>query len=360
MVVKKFWVILCMFTFILLGLSFCFQAECIAKELKIGFVYVSPISDAGWTYAHDIARKDLETIPGLDVKFVESVDEGIQSEPILEYFAKNKYDLIFATSYGYMDPVIKTARMYPNTIFMHCSGYKRSGNVGTYFGRIYQSQYLTGMVAGSMTKSKKIGYVAPFKLPEVIRGINAFTLGVRSENPDAQVYVLWTNTWYDPEKEKLVATKLLDMGIDVIAQGQDSPATQVAAEKRNVYSIGYNMDMSKFAPDAHLTAPVWNWKVVYRYIVNQVISGTWESESIWWGMDKGAVDIAPLSNQVPDHIRQKVQAVKQDIIDGRLIVFKGPVMDQQGNVRIPAHTQATDEQLLNMKWFVNGVVGDLD
>lgn len=337
-----------------------FPDACMAQKLKIGFIYVSPISDAGWTYSHDMGRKDLETIPGLDLKFVESVDEGIQSEPILEYFAKNKYDLIFATSFGYMDPVIKTAKMYPDSIFMHCSGYKQAKNVGTYFGRIYQSQFLTGMVAGAMTKSNKIGYVAPFQIPEVIRGINAFTLGVRSGNPEAEVHVLWTHSWYNPEQSKLIAETLIDRGVDILAQGQDSPAVQVIAEQRKVFSIGYNTDMSKFAPSAHLTAPVWNWKVLYRYIVDQVKTGKWASESLWWGMEKGAVDIAPLSSLVPETIRNKVQMKKQEIIDAVFVVFQGPVRDQLGVVRIPENSIATDDQLLNMKWFVEGVVGQLD
>lgn len=343
-----------------LSFLFFFQGESRAKELKIGFLYVSPISDAGWTYSHDIARREIETISGLTVKFIESVDEGIQSEPILEYFAKNKYDLIFATSYGYMDPVIKIAKMYPNVIFMHCSGFKRSKNVGTYFGRMYQPRYLTGMVAGAMTKSNLIGYVAAYPIPEVIRGINAFTLGVKSENPDAEVHVIWTKTWYDPLKEKSAATTLLNKGVDVITQHQDSPATQVAAQKRNVYSIGYHTDMSKFAPDVHLTSSVWNWKVIYKYIVDQVRDGTWKSQDIWWGMEKDAVDIAPISNKVPKNIREKVQAKRQELIKDQFGVFEGPIKDQKGTVRIPAGEKATDEQLLNMKWFVNGVKGKIE
>jgi basic membrane protein A len=307
-----------------------------------------------------MGRREMETVPGLTVKFVESVDEGIQSEPILEYFAKNNYDLIFATSYGYMDPVIKIAKMYPDVIFMHCSGFKRSENVGTYFGRMYQPRYLTGMVAGAMTKSNLIGYVAAYPIPEVIRGINAFTLGVKSENPDAEVHVMWSKTWYDPIKEKSVAKALLDKGVDVITQHQDSPAIQVAAQKRNVYSIGYNTDMSKFAPRAHLTASIWNWKIIYKYIVDQVRGGTWKSQNIWWGMEKGVVDIAPISNLVPKNIREKVQAKRQELIKGQFFVFEGPLKDQEGMIRIDAGKKATDEQLLNMKWFVNGVVGKIE
>jgi basic membrane protein A len=225
---------------------------------------------------------------------------------------------------------------------------------------MYQPRYLTGMVAGAMTKSNLIGYVAAYPIPEVVRGINAFTLGVKSENPDAEVHVMWTKTWYDPTKEKSVATALLNKGVDVITQHQDSPATQVAAQKWNVYSIGYNTDMSKFAPTAHLTASVWNWKVIYKYIVDQVRAGTWKSEDIWWGMEKGVVDMAPISNVVPKNIREKIQAKRQELIKGQLFVFEGPIKDQKGMVRIPANKKATDEQLLGMQWFVNGVIGKIE
>lgn len=339
---------------------FLFPAVCGSDELKIGFLYESTISDAGWTYSHDLGRRAIEAVPGVTVKFVESVDEGAQSEPVLEYFAKKEFDLIFATSYGFMDPVIKIAKMYPHVIFMHCSGFKRSENVGTYFGRMYQPRYLTGMVAGAMTESNLIGYVAAYPIPEVIRGINAFTLGVRSQNPEAEVHVIWTKTRYDPTKEKSAADILLAKGADVITQHQDSPAAQAAAQNRKVFSIGYNTDMSKFAPKVHLTSAVWKWDVIYHYIIDQVMTGTWKSQDIWWGMEKGAVDIAPISNKVPEEIRKKVQAQRMAIIEGHFFVFKGPIRDQEGFVRILAKRKATDRELLKMKWFVNGVFGKIE
>ncbi|MBF0121074.1 MAG: BMP family ABC transporter substrate-binding protein [Desulfobacterales bacterium] len=348
-----------LFVFIF-SLAASFPAISASKELKIGFMYVSPISDAGWTYVHDLGRKALETIPGLTVKFVESVDEGIQTESILTYFAQNNYDLIFATSYGYMDPVIKIAESYPNVIFMHCSGNKRAKNVGVYFGRIYQPRYLTGIAAGGMTRSNLIGYVAAYPIPEVIQGINAFTLGAQSVNPDVKVHVVWTKTWYDPVKEKAAAESLLDKGVDVITQHQDSPATQVAAQKRNVYCIGYNTDMSKFAPKAHLISAIWNWEIIYRHIVNQVLNGTWKSEDILWGIEKGAVDISPVSNLVPPALKEKIQTKKQALISGELLVFQGPVNDQKGVTRIKPKERNEDAILLNMNWFVNGVVGNIE
>ncbi len=334
-------------------------AETSTPDLKIGFLYVSLISDAGWTYSHDQGRKMIEKIPGVNVKFVESVDEGIQSEPILEFMAREKYNLIFATSYGYMDPVIKIAKMYPEVIFMHCSGYKRARNVGTYFGRMYQPRYLTGMVAGAMSKSNKLGMVAAYPIPEIIRGINAFTLGAQSINPKVEMTVVWTNTWYDPAKEKMAALTLIDQGVDVITQHQDSPAVQVVAQSKGIYSIGYNTDMRKFAPKSHLTAPVWNWEVVYRYTVEHIQAESWQSEDLWWGMEKGLVDIAPIAPMVPNATKDKVVATKRKMMEGKTFVFRGPIIDQKGKIRIAAKDRATDEQLRGMNWFVNGVIDEI-
>ena len=232
------------------------------KDYKVGFIYVSPVGDAGWSYAHDMGRQVLEAMPDVTTAFVESVPEGPDSERVLNRMAREGMDVIFATSFGYMDPMQTVAKDFPNTVFMHCSGFKRADNVGTYFGRIYQARYLSGMVAGAMSASGKLGYVAAFPIPEVIRGINAFTLGAQKMNPEVEVRVVWTKTWYDPATEKEAAKSLLDVGCDVIAQHQDSPGPQEAAQERGVYSVGYNTDMSAFAPKAHLTAPMWNWSVI--------------------------------------------------------------------------------------------------
>lgn len=195
-----------------------------AKDLKVGFIYVSPVGDAGWSYAHDLARKAIDKMPGVTTSYVEAVKEGPDSERVMTNMARKGYGLIFATSFGYMDSMLKVAKKYPNTVFMHCSGFKTAKNMGNYFGRMYQARYLTGIVAGGMTKSNIIGYVAAFPIPEVIRGINAFTLGVKSINPKASVRVVWTKTWYDPATEKEAAKSLLDVGADVITQHQDSRA----------------------------------------------------------------------------------------------------------------------------------------
>jgi Uncharacterized ABC-type transport system, periplasmic component/surface lipoprotein len=329
-------------------------------ELKIGFVYTSPVGDAGYSWAHDQGRKAIEKLPGVKTSFVEAVKEGADAERVIENMARGGYDLVFTTSFGFMDPTMKVAKDYPNVKFMHCSGFKSAENVDNYFGRMYQARYLTGMVAGSMTKSNIIGYVAAFPIPEVIRGINAFTLGVRSVNPKAQVRVVWTKTWFDPALEKDAAISLLDVNADVIAQHQDSAGPQEAAQQRGKYSIGYNSDMSAYAPKAHLTAAVWNWAPLYEAIVKEVREGTWKGgRAIWWGMDKGVVDIAPYGPMVPKAVQDKVNAQKELFKKGEDKVFVGPIKDQSGQVKIAAGVKAEDKELLGMTWFVEGVVGSV-
>ena len=329
-------------------------------ELKVGFVYTSPVGDAGYSWAHDQGRIAVSKMDGVKTSFVEAVKEGADSERVIENMARGGYDLIFTTSFGFMDPTMKVAKDFPNVKFMHCSGFKSGPNVSNYFGRIYQARYLTGMVAGSMTKTGIIGYVAAFPIPEVIRGINAFTLGVRSQNPKAQVRVVWTKTWFDPALEKDAAISLLDVNADIIAQHQDSAGPQEAAQQRGKYSIGYNSNMASFAPKAHLTAAVWNWAPLYEAIVKEVRDGTWTGErAIWWGMDKGIVDIAPFGPMVPKAVADKVLARKAEFVKGVDTVFVGPIKDQGGQVKIAAGVKAEDKELLGMTWFVEGVVGSV-
>jgi basic membrane protein A len=327
------------------------------KEMEVGFVYVSPIGDAGWSYAHDKGRLMLENVAGVTTSFVESVPEGPDSERVMLNMARKGYDVVFATSFGYMDPMLKVAGQFPDIAFMHCSGFKMAENMGNYFGRIYQARYLSGMVAGAMTKSNTLGYVAAFPIPEVIRGINAFTLGAQAMNPDVKVRVVWTKTWYDPATEKEAAKSLLDVGADVIAQHQDSPGPQEAAQEKGVYSVGYNSDMSAFAPQAHLTAPIWNWGPFYVESVEKVRNGTWKAEATWPGLKEGIVDLAPFGAMVPEDIQDKVLAKKEEIKNGTAKVFTGPIMDQNGEVKIEAGAVAPDGDLLGMTWFVEGVIG---
>ncbi len=345
--------LLAIFLFIII---FTFK-EIDAKELKVGFIYTSPANDASWSSAHDQARRFIDKMPGVTTTFVDSINQGAIVESVLRHMAKNSYDLIFATSYGYMDSIIKVGPSFPDTIFIHCTGTFQSKNVGTYNGRMYQARYLTGIVAGAMTKSNIIGYVAAHPIAEVIMGINAFTLGVLESNPKAQVNVKWSKCWHDPPKEKMLANQLFDMGADVIAQQQDSPTCQIEAEKRNIYSIGSSLDMSSFAPNTHLTASVWHWEALYEYIVKKALAGKWTSEDIWWGLDKGLVDIAPFGSMVPEDVRQKTLQRKSDIISHKFSIFTGPISDQEGTIRIKKGMKATDKELLSMDWFVKGVIG---
>jgi len=328
-------------------------------KMKVGFIYVGPVGDAGWTYAHDLGRNYLVENVDVETTYIESVPEGADAERVLTQLVEEGNKVIFATSFGYMDAVISVAQKYPDVVFMHCSGYKTADNVGTYFGRMYQPRYLSGIAAGYKTESNVIGYVAAFPIPEVIRGINAFTLGVRSVNPDAKVKVVWTNTWYDPAAEKEAAMSLLEAGADVIAQHQDTPGPLQAAQERGAFAVGYNSDMKQFAPDAYLTSPVWNWGPYYVETVKAVIEGTWKSGQYWGGMADGTVDLAPLSALVDEKAKNVIEEKKQAMINGELEVFAGPINDQEGNVKVKEGEALTDGQMLEMNWFVEGVEGTI-
>jgi basic membrane protein A len=320
-----------------------FAGVALAEEkMKAAFVYVSAVGDHGWSYAHDLGRQYMEEELGLETAYTENVF-GPDIERVIRGYAQKGYDLIFTTSFEYMDPTIEVAADFPDLVFEHCSGFKTAENAGNYFGRIYQGRYLTGLVAGKMTTSNVLGYVAAHPIPEVIRGINSFTKGVRETNPDAVVKVVWTGSWYDPAKEKEAALSLINAGADVIAQHQDSPAAQEAAQDNKVYAVGYNQDMTNFAPDAHLTAPIWNWKVYYEQVVNDVKNGTWEPTSYWGGLKEGIVDIAPFGKMVPQEVQDMVTARRQEIIDGTFKVWP----------------DKTDGDLLSMNYFIEGVEGEL-
>jgi len=340
------------------SLAGCGGGDAAEEKVKVGFIYIGPPGDAGWTYAHDEGRKFLESeMPNVEVVFVESVPESSDSERVMTELAEQDCDIIFATSFGYMDFMLNVAEKYPDKVFYHCSGYKTADNMSNYFGRIYQARYLTGLVAGAMTQNGQIGYVAAHPIPEVVRGINAFTIGVREANPNAVVKVVWTNTWYDPAKEKDAAQGLLDAGVDVIAQHQDTPGPQQAAEEAGKYAIGYNTDMRSFAPKANLTSAVWDWGPYYVEAVKAVVDGTYTSGSYWGGLEDGIVDIAPLSDEVPAEVADMVEAKKQEMINGEWDVFWGPIKDQSGTVVVPEGSKMEDGELLSFDWFVEGVEG---
>lgn len=324
---------------------------------KVAFVYVAPIGDLGWSWAHDQGRLMLEDL-GIETAYIENVPEGPDAERVIRDFAEKGYDLIFTTSFGFMDPTVTVAEEYPGTWFVHISGYKTAANLSTVFGRIYQPRFLSGLVAGKATKTNKIGYVAAYPIPEVIRGIDAFTLGVRAANSDATVTVVWTSTWFDPPVEKEAAEALLDQGVDVIAQHQDTTEPQKAASDRGAVSIGYDSDMRSFVGDSVLTSPIWNWGVKYVEIAKAAMAGTYSTESFWGGMEDGVVDLAEISPEVPADVVALVNDYKSRILSGEWDVFCGPIKGQNGELSVAEGTCMTDEEMLSMEWFVEGVVGE--
>lgn len=360
---RTLWIVLTCALVLSMGLSACApKAAKPAGKFKVAFVYIGPPGDLGWTYEHDRGRKMLEDKFGdrVETATAENVPEGPDATRVIRDYAKQGYNMIFTTSFGYMDPTVEVAKEFPNVYFEHCSGFKTDKNLSTYFGRIYQPRYLSGIVAGKMTQSNYIGYVAAVPIPEVVRGINAFTRGVRAVNPDAEVHVVWTSTWYDPVKEREAAVALLDEGADIIAQHQDTTEPQKAAAERGKLSIGYDSDMRKFAGDTVLTSPVWNWGTYYVQTVQDAMDGKWTSHQVWGTMKEGFAALADYSPKVPQDVRDLVEAEKTKIYNGEWDVFWGPVKDQQGNVRIAEGEKMSDADMLNFDWFVEGVVGTIE
>ena len=348
-------------TFLLLVLfTLSFATTVAAKDIKAAFIYVGPVGDGGWTYAHDQGRIEMEKLPFVKkTTFIESVPEGADATRVIMGLANKGYNLIFTTSFGFMDPTLEVANKFKDVVFEHCSGYKTADNMGNYFGRFYQGKYLSGIVAGSMTKSDIIGYVAAYPIPEVIRGINAFTLGVREVNPKATVKVVWTQTWFNPGLEKDAADSLLDVGADVLSMHQDTPATLQAAEARGKFAIGNDSDMRQFAPNAFLTAPIWDWGVLYKHFATEIHNGTWKPEEIWWGLETGVVKLAPLSDKVPQKVQALVAEKEKDLKDHKLQVFTGPIKNQAGEVILAAGKTFADKELLSMNFFIEGVQGTI-
>lgn len=326
--------------------------------VKVGFVFIGPIGDGGFSFSHNEGRKMVEEKLGVPTIYSENVPEGPEVEKVMKDMIDQGANIIFATSFGYMDYVEKVAKEFPDVKFYHCSGYKSGTNFVNYFGKIEESRYLSGIVAGMKTKSNKIGYVGAFEIPEVVRGINAFALGVQSVNPKAKVYVKWTHSWIDPPKAKDAASALLAEGCDVIAQHEDSPAPQLAAEEKGLWGIGYHSDMSKAAPKANMTSPVWNWGPYYVAQVKSVIDGTWKAENYLGGLKEGIVDLAPLTPVAPEESKAVVEKAKADILSGQFKLFTGPIKDNEGKLRIPAgETMSIQDQYENFDWFVEGVIG---
>jgi basic membrane protein A len=337
------------------------EKEEMGEKFRIAFIYIGPPGDLGWTYEHERGRKMMQDNLGDQVEstYIENVPEGPDAARVIRQYAQQGYDMIFATSFGYMDAMYEVAQEFPDIYFEHCSGYKTAENMSTYFGRIYQPRYLSGLVAGKMTKKNLIGYVAAFPIPEVVRGINAFTLGVREVNPSAEVRVVWTNTWYDPVKEREAAVALLDQGVDIIAQHQDTTEPQKAAQERGAMSIGYDSDMRSFVGDSVLASPVWNWGAYYTQAVQEALNGNWRTHQYWGGLKDGIVILSELSPKVPANVKAAVEAEKEKILSGSWDVFCGPIKDQKGKTVVPAGECMGDGDMLNMSFFVEGVVGTI-
>ena len=325
---------------------------------KVGFVYIGTPGDGGWTFEHDKGRKLVDETFGITSTTVENVPEGPDAERVIEELAQN-HDIIFTTSFGYMDPTINVAKRYPDVVFMHATGYKTAENVGIYQAKGYESGYLSGLAAGPLAENNKIGYVGAFPIPEVIYTINAFTLAAQSVNPDIEVSVLWSNTWYDPTAERQAAVSLLDEGISVLANYQDSPAGIQAAAERGVWGMGNDSDMNRYAPDTYITNPVLNWGEFYVEIVQSVIDGTWKPDSHLRGLKEDMADIAPFGKNVPQEVQDAVEAKRKEMIDGLLEVFAGPIYDQNGELRVPEGESMTVEEILAMDWFVKGIKGTI-
>jgi len=328
--------------------------------LNVGYVYVSPIGEAGWTFQHDMGRKQMEQALGNKIKtrFVESVPEGADAERVIRDLAQQGNKLIFTTSFGYMNPTLKVAKQFPDVKFVHLTGYKTAPNVATANARFYEGRYLAGVLAGKMSKSNVAGYVGAFPIPEVLQGINAFTRGMRSVNPKAEVRVIWVNSWFDPGKERDAAITLMGQGADVVTHHTDSHAVVQAAEEKGKFAVAYHSDMKKFGPKAQLAAVTHHWGDYYTKAAQQVLDGKWKSTGVWGGIKDGFVKLEGMNASVPNDVKQLVAAAEKDIVSGKISPFDGPVKDNEGKVRHEKGAM-TDDALNKMDFYVEGVQGKL-
>ena len=333
-----------------------------APPLKIGFVYVTPLTEAGWVRQHDEGRKAVEAALGARVKttYVENVAEGADAERVIRDLAQQGHQLIFTPSFGYMEPTLKVARDFPEVKFESITGYKTAPNVATANARYYEGRYLAGVAAGRMTKSNVAGYVAGFPIPEVLQGINAFTLGMRSVNPKATVRVVWLDEWFDPPKERDAAMTLFNQSVDVIAFHTGSTAVMAAAQERGKLAIAYHSDMRRIAPDAQVVAVTHQWGGYYTQRARAVLDGSWKSANLWGGVKEGMIRVGDFGTKVPQAVQQEVLARQQDIAAGRLQPFRAvaaEVRDNEGRTVIAKGSQLSDEQILRMNWLAEGVQG---
>ena len=327
---------------------------------KVAFVYLGPVGDFGWTYQHDVGRQQVVKTFGdkVSVSFIENVPESADAERVIAALAAKGNQLIFTTSFGYMNPTVKVATQKPKTFFEHCAGYKRAANLGTYNVRFYEGRYIQGVIAGKMSKTGVIGYIGSIPIPEVVMGMNATLLGMQSVNPKAKMKFVFINSWYDPGKEGDACKALLDQGCDIITQHTDSPAALQVCEQRGLKAFGEATDMIKFASKTQLTAPVNNWGPYYVKRVQALLDGAWKADDVWGGLDADMLVMAPYRN-MPDDVMALAKSTEADIKAGKILPFGGPIKDQSGAQKGTSGKSLDDGQLASMNWLVDGIEGKL-
>ena len=332
------------------------------EPLKVAFAYVGPVGDGGWTFAHDNGRKAVEKEFGDKVvtSFVEKVPEAADAERVFRDMVSQGNTLIFGTTFGYMEPMLKVANDNPNVKFEHATGYKTAANMRTYDTRTYEGAYMAGVVAGGMTKSNVLGVVGSIPIPEVIRNINSFTLGAQSVNPNVKTRVVWVNEWFNPPKETEAAQSLINGGADVLMQNTDSPAVLQTAEKAGKLAFGWDSDMTAYGPKAHLASSQINWGPYYIKAAKEALDGTWTGGgNTWWGVKEGAIDLVSVSDKVPADLKAKLDAARNGLKDGSLVIWKGPITGNDGKEVLPAGKAADDDFLRGIKFYVKGVEGTI-
>jgi len=329
------------------------------EPLKIAFAYVGPVGDGGWTFAHDNARKALEKEFGdkIATSFVENVPESADAERVIRDMASQGNKVIFGTTFGYMETMMKLAPEFKDVKFEHATGYKTAENMRTYDSRTYEGAYMNGVIAGAMTKSNVIGVVASVPIPEVIRNINSFTMGAQSVNPKIKTKVVWVNEWFNPPKETEAATSLINAGADVLMQNTDSPAVLKTAEEKGKRAFGWDSDMTAYGPKAHLASAVINWAPYYIKATKDALEGTWTTGGVWWGVKEGAIDVVSIAEDVPAETKAKVDAIKAGLKDGSFSIWKGPLVDNTGKTILKKDEIADDKFLSGVKFYVKGVDG---
>jgi len=329
------------------------------EPIKAAWIYVGPVGDAGWSFAHDLGRKAVEAKFGDGVKttFVEKVPEGADAERVIRDLATQGNKIIFATSFGYMDAMMKVAGEFPDIKFEHATGYKTAPNMRIYDASFYQDTYMAGVIAGKMTKTNVLGFVGSFPIPEVLRNINAFTLGAQSVNPKIRTKVVWVNTWFDPPKESEAAQSLINQKADVLLQNTDSTAVLQTAEKNGKYAFGWDSDMSSFGPKAHLGSAIVNWAPYYIKAIEELKAGTWKTERTVWGVKEGLNDLIKIADVVPEDAKKRVEEIKAGMKDGSFEVFTGPIVDNTGKERLAKDQKADQAWRDKIDFYVKGVEG---